>query len=112
MCDDALTYGETNTGARHLPATKPLENLKNALVVLGGNARPVVLYGEDPIAFGLLCGYMHVGRPVTAVFNGIADEVLQELREVRAGHANFGKRVVGHLSLRQVDGRLEGLDHD
>lgn len=60
------------------------ESLENLVEVLRLDANPIVLNREQPAAFGTLGCYRDIQMPVgTSVFNGVADEVLKQLLQLR-----------------------------
>ena len=63
-------------------AVKPLEDIKDAVEVLGLNAYAVVADGEDPFLLVLFCADMDAWRFFFVEFNAITDQVLKKLKDL------------------------------
>ena len=73
-----------------------LKKPKDFLLVLGVDADAVVADSENPVSVLALGRDMHDGRPVrAAVFDGVADEVLEQLLQMRAVHPKRRQRIRG-----------------
>jgi hypothetical protein len=64
-----------------------LEKAKDLLLVLGIDADAVVAYGKDPVSILALGCDMHFRRPFwTAIFDCVADEILEQLLQMCPVH--------------------------
>src|SRR5439155_10645338 len=103
--DNALTDGETDARTRNSPAVQPLEHAKNLLVILRRDPDAVILHGDTPQAILPFRGYMNERRAIAPVLDAIADQILEELHEMRLVAENGGQRVT-------ANGRPGFLDRD
>jgi len=96
--DDPLADGQSDsrTGIPVIAAVRPVENLENRTVLVFGKTDAVVANANLPFRFLAGCRDMHLGRIVASILNGIANEVLKELRELRAIGQENGQRIVRH----------------
>ena len=60
------------------------ENLKNSLVMLGGNANAIVPDGKNPFVSTRLGGDVDVGRFQAVEFEAVPNQVLHQLHQLRA----------------------------
>lgn len=108
VLDDALTDGEADAGAV-LPSgfRAAFEQAEDAVVVFGGDADAVVGDGEQPVAVAGLDADFDDWF-LAAVVEGVADQVLEELREENAVAVDGRQRGLQvHMGAGVVNGDLE-----
>src|SRR5438876_10579894 len=87
--DNLLANRQANTRAGVLPAgVQALKDAKDTLGILRVEANAVILHREPPGVALRLDSDMHLRRTLTAVFEGVPDQVLQEPGQLprRAAH--------------------------
>src|SRR3989338_2650797 len=85
MVDNFLADSEAHPGTRiFLFTVKTLKHQKNPLKVFRCNTNAIVAHMKNPFAFLKFCAYLHTRRIAAAKLEGIADQVLKELSELRA----------------------------
>jgi hypothetical protein len=73
---------------------QPLKDLKDATGMLRVNADAVILDREDPRASVLLSRDVDARGLIPAKLEGIADQVLEELKQLRALHHHSRQRIM------------------
>src|SRR5215467_12579381 len=87
---------------------QPLEYHEDALEVLPLDADAVVGDREAPLALLLLHADVDAQRLVRLPeLDRVADQVLEELSELRVVRADLGQIVVGDLGVARLDGRAQ-----
>ena len=81
---------QPHTGTRYFSSVETLEESKNRFVVLLVNTDAVVADAEDPVVFIFLSPDLYARRCLRTVLNCIADEVLENLHDLRpTGHSEI-----------------------
>ena len=81
--DDLFANGQTDAGAGILCAVmQALEDRKDALLVLRGDADAVIPDGEHPFGPLPVYGHLDLGRLGAAKLDGIGDKILEDLQEL------------------------------
>src|SRR5581483_9293084 len=105
---DLAADGETNAVTRVLAAVmQPLEHAENAVDVLGLDADAVVTYRENISALMGLRTHVNLGGALAAKLYGVADQVLEQLRELRRVDGAERHGIARHHRARLLDGDLE-----
>ena len=82
---DLAADGQADAGTGVILAgMEPLKHLKNTFKVLWLDADPVILDGKDPIVPTQPGADLNLRLALVAVFNGVSDQILKELGELRA----------------------------
>jgi hypothetical protein len=71
---------------------KTLENSKDFLPVLAIDANTIVLNGKQPLPAPCLGGDMNLRRLAAAVTDGVTDEVLEHLLQLKIAQVNARQR--------------------
>ena len=107
---DFLAYGQTDSRAGILASVvQPLEHLENALRVTGRNSDSVVADREGPRIGPFLSADVHSRGNVAPVLQGVAQKVLQQLRQLRIIRHYNGQLHVGDRAAALLQGA--GLVH-
>ena len=82
--DDFLTDGQSDAGAAELFSfVQPLKHAENSFEILRVNAESVVFHRKTPFPVAIQSsGDMDPGNAGFLVFDGIADQVLKQLRQL------------------------------
>ena len=106
--DDFFAEGKADAGARiFAPAVQALEDDEDAFGVFRGNPNAVVAHDEMPAPVFFAGADVNDGRPFAAELDRIADEVLEQLRELDLIGQEGGQGIVRDLGVRLRDGDLE-----
>src|SRR5208282_1091751 len=105
---DSFADRQTDAGAGIMAAgMQALEDLENAVEILGVYADAIVANVNDP-AFRLLArADVDFRRAFAAEFKGVADEVLKDLDELRAVNLQAGQGIAGDLGGGGFDSGLK-----
>jgi len=83
FCDFSAN-GQSDARARVILArVEPLEHLKDAFEVLRLDADPIVLNRKNPFISVGPCVNADFGPALIAVFDGVPDQILEQLRKLR-----------------------------
>jgi len=81
---DALAHGKTDACARVFGCdVAAFENRKDALEIFRIDADAVIPYRKDPLGRALGCGNVNARRLGAVKLDGVADQVLQQLTQLR-----------------------------
>ena len=81
--DDFFAYCQADACSRVFSTSvEPLEDEEYSFCVLRVDADAVVGDGELPGVIGVICDYVNFGRLFAAEFDGVAYEVLEQLRKL------------------------------
>ena len=106
--DDLLADGQADARAGILgPGVQPLEDDEDALEVFGLHADAVVLHREYPMALVTAHADVDSRRLLAAEFDGVADEVLEQLRQLGGVRFHDRKLIVRDDRTRFRDGGFE-----
>src|SRR5439155_312740 len=108
LLDDLAADGQADSVAGILGAgVQPLKYDKDILAILRRNADAVVGNGEFPFVLLPLSGDLNLRSFWPAKFNGIADQVLKYLRDLRGIRQDNRQVIVGDLCLTLADRDLK-----
>src|SRR5260221_3708868 len=109
--DHFLADGEADTGARVLGlVVQTLEHHEDALEILRLDTDAIVADGELEVGFLFDAGDVDPGHRRRAELERVADQVLEQLRQLRFVGAHPGQRVPGHRCARLLDGAAQVAD--
>ena len=74
-----------------------LKDRKDAIELIAWNPDPVVADGEFPSIREHLCPHVNFGRGVALELQRVADQVLEDLDQVRRAGPDGGERIMSHL---------------
>ena len=101
---DSLADRQADARARVLRAgVQAFEDQKDAIQRLGGNADAVVAHGEQPMVFVPRGVHVDLRRLLAAELHRVAEEVLEQLHELRAVGPDGGQFAVGDFGRRLLD---------
>jgi len=75
------------------------------------NANPVVFDGKNPAAIPFARRDMNLRLSAGAIFDSIADQILQQLLQVNGMHANDWQRIACHNGIRFIHPTGETRQH-
>src|SRR6056297_1640015 len=105
--DYLLAHRQSDAGARVLVfAVESPEDAEHFLALVLGNPDAVVADREDVLVAVSLGGDVDAGRPLVAVLEGVADEVLEQHHHLALVADHGRERVAGNLCLALGDGDL------
>src|SRR6476659_7841592 len=78
--DDALANGQTHSCAGQLASVQPLENAEDPIGILRVDPNPVVFNADCPLVSSLGRPNRHVRWLTGPIFDGISNQVLEDLR--------------------------------
>ena len=108
---DSLANCQANSRARNVFAVKSLEDAKNLFMMLRGNPDAIVGDRETPLAIRSLGGDPNPKWTFRPVLDGVADEILKELDEMRPVPAHNGQGIAGDYRSTLLDRGLQALVH-
>src|ERR1700732_2997408 len=78
------------------PGVQALKNLENKFLVLGRNANAIVENRKKPLFALFFRGNSDVKGMFATKFNGIADQVLKKLNDLKVIRQDRGQRITGN----------------
>src|SRR5579885_1105752 len=107
--NDPLADGQTDAGSRNVPPVQALEYAKDLLVKLRFDANPVVANRQAPRAVHNGGRDVHARRLLASIFEGVSDQVLKSLDEVRLVPFYGRQRIAGDARVGFFDSRAAVL---
>src|SRR5689334_11818008 len=103
--DDLLADGQPDTRPRILlPAMQTLEYDKDTFDILLFNPNAIVFYAKDPPPVPQDGADMNPRLPPASELDGVADQVLEQLHQLRGIRLDGRQRIVGDLRAALADG--------
>src|SRR5215467_2550392 len=110
--DDLFGYREADAAALIFPAlVQPLKHLENAVSKLLIDADSIVLDREQPFPVARRRVQPDPWRPCGAEFQGVADQVLQQLPQLGLIGVHHRQRSEGNVGVGFLDSWAQLLDH-
>ena len=105
---DLLTDRQPNSCPRILRArVQTLENHKDLLSILGIDPDPVILDAEHPLVAPAFCLDLNPWYPIVPEFDGITDEILKQLYQLRVITQHDRQGITHDLRARLLNRLLE-----
>ena len=97
--DNPATNGQADASAGiFLLCVQAAENLKDPLVVVRVDADAVVVHGDRPLFAVLLCRNVYAGWLFAVILQSVANQVLQQVRQLRRVTLDGRQRVARYRS--------------
>src|ERR1700728_282476 len=113
--DNLLADGEADAVARVFGASvQALKDYENIVGMLGSDSDPVVAYAELPVLACFFHLYRNQRRIVAAELESVSNEILEDLRDLRAIRPESWKLSMGDHCTAFLDGagkRLQNIFH-
>ena len=108
LLKNPLTDSQTDARSFILsPTMEALKDQKDTVEILGIDANPIVGNGKNPFPILEAGGDMDFGDTVAPVFDGVSDEVLKQLDQLRFDHDEGREGIVGDLRATILNGLAE-----
>src|SRR5216684_3443540 len=110
--NDLFADGQANAVSRVFRAgVQALEDNEDVFRELWRNSNSVIAHGELPSLSGSFSLHGNHWRLLPAELDGIPDQILEDLRQLRAVGPHHGKRIMGDHSATLLDGGRQNLQY-